>query len=103
MLVAPLTMVGCAVDRPAPQPASQPVVVESRTAAEALAMRSDFARAAPQIDLNRERRGPAAFVGYEGPNTSYMYLRTDDRQSDDVYKDRYERRAIIVQESSVRR
>jgi hypothetical protein len=104
-MMLPLAVAGCVVNQPVPppRPTSQPVVTEPRPAAEALAMRSEFARHAPQIDLNRDRRGPVAFMGYEGPNTSYMYLRTDDRQSDEAYKDRYDRRAIIVQESSVRR
>src|SRR5436305_4771921 len=41
------------------------------------------------LDLDRGSREAGAFVGYEQSNTTYFYVRSDDR-----WPDRYERRAI---------
>jgi len=46
------------------------------------------------IDLAREGRERAAFVGYEDRTTTFSYIRIDDRQTGDS-RERYDRRAII--------
>jgi hypothetical protein len=60
----------------------------------------------PRLDLSREDRGPAAFVGFEDSSTTYFYLRTDDWYSDNSNggvgngiggngtRDNYQRRAV---------
>jgi len=46
------------------------------------------------IDLWRDLRAPGAFVGFEDLSTTFIYLRTDDRQTNDG-TDRYLRRVVI--------
>jgi hypothetical protein len=47
----------------------------------------------PPLELSRDDRTPAAFVGYESQTATYFYLRIDDRSTSD-FSDRYERRAV---------
>ena len=57
----------------------------------------------PRLDLDREARSPVAVVGYDELETTYFYLRIDDRQTFQPIIDgngtrgnlgRFERRAI---------
>jgi hypothetical protein len=57
---------------------------ESVTAS-ALVFNPPIAANLPALDLSRENRTPAAFVGYDSIYTSYYYVRTDDRLSGDWY------------------
>lgn len=51
----------------------------------------------PEImpDLSRDIRQPSVFAGYDSQSTSFIYTRTDDRQTS-RWDDRYERRSIIT-------
>jgi hypothetical protein len=46
-----------------------------------------------QIQLDRDERTPAAFVGFDQTFTTFSYIRTYDRQTNDR-TDRFERKAI---------
>jgi hypothetical protein len=50
----------------------------------------------PPVNVSRDDRTPAAFVGYESTIATFYYVRTDDRQFDGfgLNQDRFERRAI---------
>ena len=55
------------------------------TSAAALVFDPPIAAGLPALDLSRDNRTPAAFVGYDSQITSYYYVRTDDRLSGDWY------------------
>ncbi len=46
------------------------------------------------LDLSREGRERSAFLGYDEGVAEYYALRWEDRQSDNSFRDRYERRAV---------
>ncbi len=48
------------------------------------------------LDLARDVRSPAAFIGFEQLTTTFSYVRYDDRQTND-FTDRFERRAVSEQ------
>jgi hypothetical protein len=52
---------------------------------------------APRLNLNRDLCQPQAFVGFDQTVTTFFYVRSDDRQTEDHRNDRYERRAISEQ------
>jgi hypothetical protein len=52
----------------------------------------------PPLELSRDARNPSAYVGYETSITTYFFLLTDDRMTNDR-SDRYERRAISAKTS----
>ena len=74
--------------------------------AAALAFSPPLLQDAPAIELSRDLRRPAAFVGYPESVAEFFYVRWDDRQSGgdgrgfgsrgggSGSRDRYERRAI---------
>ena len=74
--------------------------------AAALAFSPPLLQEAPAIELSRDLRRPAAFVGYPESVAEFFYVRWDDRQSGgdgrgfgsrgggSGSRDRYERRAI---------
>jgi hypothetical protein len=68
--------------------------VHGESPALSLAFAPAIAAAEPPIALWRDDRIPAAFVGYEELSTSFIYIRTDDRQTDDG-TGYYVRRAIV--------
>lgn len=56
----------------------------------------------PAIDLSRDTRGPAAFVGFEDSTTTYFSVNTYDRQTTDQ-TDRFAREAYIAKIGATRR
>jgi len=84
---------GCGASRPASL--SDPNAPQySENPATALAFTPTIALHEPPIALWRDLRQPAAFVGFEGLGASFIYIRTDDRQSNDN-TDSYLRQSII--------
>ena len=63
--------------------------------ASALVFTPAIALAEPEIDLARDVRQPAAFVGFEEPTATFFAVRSDDRQTSDG-TDRFVRRAVSV-------
>jgi hypothetical protein len=70
--------------------------------ASALVFDPPIAANQPRLELSRDLRQPSAFVGYDGPITTYYWIHTDDWQnsawSGDASSsvgDQYERRAVI--------
>lgn len=83
-LAASLFLVGCAT-HPVPKPVVQqqaealPAKYEEAAAATALVFDPPFAGEHP-IELTRDERQPAAFVGWDGPITTSFWIYTDDWQ-----------------------
>ena len=48
----------------------------------------------PRLNLARAGRERSVFMGYESSETTFSWVRMDDRQTEDVRNDRLERRAI---------
>jgi hypothetical protein len=61
--------------------------------ASALVFTPAVAMDGPDLDLSRDEREPGAFVGYDDVEQSFVYVRTDDRQSSRGIG-RFEREAI---------
>jgi len=94
VLLCLVILTGCAT---AKKPVSDPPPVAA-TSASALVF--DVRLSGGDLpDLSRDIRQPAAYVGFEDLQTTYYYLRVDDRQRTDG--DRYERQSYI-QSLSVR-
>jgi hypothetical protein len=70
--------------------------------ASALAFSPPVAQNEAPLDLSREPRQAAAFVGFEDLIRSYIYVRTDDQWRADG-TDSYERRAIVEKVGSTTR
>jgi hypothetical protein len=66
----------------------------SDLAASSLAFSPPIAQNEAPIVLPRDQRQPGVFIGFEDVSTSYFYIRTDDRMTNDG-TDHYVRRAII--------
>lgn len=62
--------------------------------AAALAFTPAVAIGEPPVVLAREGREPSVFIGFDEISATAFYIRTDDRQSDQI-SDRYQRRAVI--------
>ena len=98
LILCAFTIAGCVsqqrhvnVATPAPEPAAFDDA--AATTASALVFDPPVAAGLPPLDLARAGREPSAFVAYEDVQTTYFYLRLDDRQkiTDDG---RSERRVI---------
>ncbi len=63
----------------------------------ALAFDPPIAQGGPRLNLSRSSRQPSAFVGFDQTVTTFFYVRSDDRQTEDHRNDRFERRAISEQ------
>src|SRR4051812_42267886 len=63
-------------------------------ASASLAFSPPIAQDQAPIMLPRDQRQPGAFVGFDDITTSYFYLRTDDRMTNDG-TDPFLRRAIV--------
>ncbi len=108
-------MIGCASKAPPPQtsaastrnpveaqPASYQLRYEESTAS-ALVFDPPVAAGERPLELSRDLRGPSAFVGFDGPITTFFWIHTDDFQDSDwgggglnsPSNDRFQRRAII--------
>ena len=105
LLIVPLSIAGCASSRPAAPVATaeaQPAAYEESASA-ALVFDPAIIAGEPAVELPREERAASAFVGFEGPSTSFYWIHTDDLQDSDWggtadaagIDDRYRRRAII--------
>lgn len=92
-----LAALGCQCQhKPATQP-RLPAVTDryyEPSQASALAFTPPITLSDAPLDLSRADREPGAFVGFDDPIRTFMYVRTDDRFSANG-DDRYERRAII--------
>ena len=85
-----LAMVGCATHQNTPPPTTAPVAIASpvvvqvadyqESPAPALAFDPPSIADQPPLELSRDDRRPAAFVGFDGPITTYFWIHTDDRQ-----------------------
>ena len=104
IIVGLLVLVGCAGKPPgltAAQEFGAPARYEETTAS-ALMFDPPVAAMEEGIDLSREDRMPSAFVGFDGPVTTYFWIHTDDlqrstwgRDSCGDTRDLYCRRAIM--------
>ncbi len=63
----------------------------------ALVFDPPVAQGGPRLNLSRGPRQPSAFVGYDQTVTTFFYVRSDDRQTEDHRNDRFERRAVSEQ------
>ena len=99
VMLCAVTIAGCAAH---PRRAGSPASSHASTAfddaaaavtASALVFDPPVAAGFPPLELARADREPAAFVAYEDVQTTYFYLRLDDRQK--ITNDgRSERRVI---------
>ncbi len=48
----------------------------------------------PRLNLARAGRERSVFMGFESSETTFSWVRMDDRQTEDVRNDRLERRAV---------
>ena len=94
-------MGGCASqsNSPAQAPAEQAIAWEAvcpepRPVASALVFDPPVTLRDVAPDLSREARERGAFVGFEDQQTTFFYIRIDDRQTGDD-RERYERRSRI--------
>jgi hypothetical protein len=87
-------LVGCATH---PRSAAyQPAPDEEAVAASALVFDPPLVRDEPPLLLARQPRQPSAVVGYDEVQTTFFYLRMDDRQFIDSPRDWSLRRAITT-------
>ena len=92
------TGVGCAT-KPEPSKPAGAKTLPSRIeyadhSAASLAFTPAVAIGEPPVVLAREGRQPSVFIGFDEISATAFYIRTDDRQSDDM-SDRYQRRSVI--------
>jgi len=92
VLFATSLLTGC-TDRHLPATMHTPYLY-SEAASASLAFSPPIAQNEPPIVLPRDLRQPGAFVGFDDVTTSYFYIRTDDRMTNDG-TDHYVRRAIV--------
>jgi hypothetical protein len=100
--ITAVMLAGCAA--PA-QKASEPVAVpltSSSSASSALAFDPPVTQFEPTPDLSRSTHGTAAFAGFEDTTTTYFYVRTDDRQTQDD-TGRFEREGYLSKVGAIRR
>src|SRR6476619_903937 len=97
LLLSILLLAGCHCEKkpsPTTQALSEPEpAFDDARIASALVFAPPIAQSEPSVDLSRDSRQPAAFVGYDDLIRTFIYVRTDDRWSADG-TDQYERRAI---------
>ena len=87
-----LAGLGCASHKSAHMPG--PNALRERPAA-ALVFTPAIAYGEPEIDLSRDVRQSAAFLGFEEPSATFFAVRSDDRQTSDG-TDRFVRRSVSV-------
>jgi hypothetical protein len=85
-----LAMAGCAAHKTMPAPTTAPVAAilldrvqmadYQESPAPALVFDPPSIADEPPLLLSRDDRRPAAFVGFDGPITTYYWIHTDDRQ-----------------------
>jgi hypothetical protein len=93
---------GCAAPaQKAPEPATVPLT-SSSAASSALAFDPPVTQFEPAPDLSRSSHGTAAFAGFEDTTTTYFYVRTDDRQTQDD-TGRFEREGYLSKVGAIRR
>jgi hypothetical protein len=76
-----LALAGCA-SQPSGVPSAQQSHDYESSSAPVLAFDPPAIAGMPQLDLSRDDRGTAAFVGYEDAKTTYYSLTNDDWYSD---------------------
>ncbi|MGD0462925.1 MAG: hypothetical protein ABSB74_10595 [Tepidisphaeraceae bacterium] len=76
-----LALTGCASQSAGVAPVQQSHAYDAAPAA-ALAFDPPALAGMPQLDLSRDDRGTAAFLGFEDARTTYYSLTTDDWYSD---------------------
>jgi len=93
-------LAGCSSES---KPATQPVAILEHSyepsQATALAFDPPVAMADAPLDLARASREPGAFLGYDDPIRSFLFIRTDDDWNDNG-TGRYDRRATVGKISS---
>ena len=97
-LALAMTGVGCA-SKPTPTRSAGANGLPSRNeyaenSSAALAFTPAVAIGEPPVVLAREAREPSVFIGFDEISATAFYIRTDDRQSDQM-SDRYQRRSVI--------
>jgi hypothetical protein len=75
-------LAGCASQPAVVAPAQQAYSYDGLAPAAALAFDPPVLAGMPQLDLSRDDRGTAAFVGFQDESTTYYFLRSDDWYSD---------------------
>jgi hypothetical protein len=86
VMLCALVIGGCATRQQrcatAPPPGNKSIIVDDDAAVTASALVFDppVAAGQPSLELARDERQPAAFVSYDDVQTTYFYLRLDDRQ-----------------------
>ena len=95
ILIGMALLGGCAAQGPRPTTApAHEVATVNYEASAALVFDLHLGPYAERVDIPREPRQRAAFVGWQDLTTTYFVVRTDDRQTND-WTDRYERRTIM--------
>lgn len=84
-------LAGCAGSKPQRPDAIGPVYLDAPAAS--LAFTPPIALDQPPLELARDLRQPAAFVGFDELTTTSFHIRTDDRFGDDGF-DWLTRRAV---------
>jgi hypothetical protein len=80
MLILLAGLSGCAAGRPASM--AKPVCLSyAQSPSAALVFDPPASLYAPRLDLSREGRQPAAFVGFDETTTTSFYTRSDDQQN----------------------
>ena len=111
MLLLGTCVAGCAAKPHGTVNASAPVPAPreyEELSASALVFDPPVAAGLPALELSRDLRQPSAFVGFDGPITTYYWIHTDDCQYStwggggggggglgSFLGDQYERRAVI--------
>jgi hypothetical protein len=93
IMILAVSLVGGCAGKQLPQTLNTPHVY-NEIPATSLAFSPPIAQGEPAVMLPRDQRQPGVFIGFEDVTTSYFYLRTDDRMTNDG-TDHYVRRAIV--------
>jgi hypothetical protein len=93
-LVLITTLVGCASKPTVTQRPIPPKTEYGERGAGALVFTPAVAQGEPAVVLARGPREPSVFIGFDEISATSFYIRTEDRQADDM-SDRYMRRSVI--------
>ena len=97
LLIAAALLAGCAS---APRPVTSSG--DDKPSSAALVFDPPVAMYDPPLDLSRNNRGEAAFVGFEDTSTTYFDIYTDDRQTTDL-TDRFVREGYSDKSGAIHR
>ncbi|HEX4056541.1 MAG TPA: hypothetical protein VHX86_19945 [Tepidisphaeraceae bacterium] len=82
LILLAVALAGCASQPASVSPLQQEHAYAPAAPAVALAFDPPVLAGTPQLDLSRDDRGTAAFLGFQDATTTYYFLRSDDWYSD---------------------